>query len=148
MLLEAMMGAPGLVKVVGSPAVAEMAKLAENTYRAVNIAYVNELAMLAHEMHVDIWDVMDAAATKPFGYQSFMPGIGPGGQCIPVNPYYISWRAREFDFHTSFIELAGDINLRMTNYAMHRILSFANRLRRQRRRRAGAVPRRRVQGAA
>jgi UDP-N-acetyl-D-glucosamine dehydrogenase len=126
-LLEAMIGSPGLVKVVGSPAVAEMAKLAENTYRAVNIAYVNELAMLAHEMHIDIWEVMDAAATKPFGYQSFMPGIGPGGQCIPVNPYYISWRAREFDFHTSFIELAGDINLRMTSYVMHRIHSFANR---------------------
>jgi UDP-N-acetyl-D-glucosamine dehydrogenase len=126
-LLEAMLDDPGLVKVVSSPAVAELAKLAENTYRAVNIAYVNELAMLAHEMDVDIWDVMDAAATKPFGYQSFMPGIGPGGQCIPVNPYYISWRAREFDFHTSFIELAGDINLRMTSYVMHRILSFANR---------------------
>ncbi|HEX3455753.1 MAG TPA: nucleotide sugar dehydrogenase [Gaiellaceae bacterium] len=126
-LLEAMMAEPGLVKVVSSPAVAEMAKLAENTYRAVNIAYVNELAMLAHEMHIDIWDVMEAAATKPFGYQSFMPGIGPGGQCIPVNPYYISWRAREFDFHTSFIELAGDINLRMTSYAMYRIFSFANR---------------------
>ena len=126
-LLEAMMGEPGRVTVVSSPAVAEMAKLAENTYRAVNIAYVNELAMLAHEMHIDIWDVMEAAATKPFGYQSFMPGIGPGGQCIPVNPYYISWRAREFDFHTSFIELAGDINLRMTSYVMHRIHSFANR---------------------
>ena len=116
------------VHVVSSPKVAEMAKLAENTYRAVNIAYVNELAMLAHEMDVDIWEVMRAAATKPFGYQSFLPGIGPGGQCIPVNPYYISWKAREFDFHTSFIELAGDINLRMTNYVMHRVHSFASRL--------------------
>ena len=82
----------------------------------MNIAYVNELAMLAHEMDIDIWEVMEAAATKPFGFQPFLPGIGPGGQCIPVNPYYISWKAREFDFHTSFIELAGDINLRMTNY--------------------------------
>jgi UDP-N-acetyl-D-glucosamine dehydrogenase len=100
----------------------------ENTYRAVNIAYVNELAMLAHEMDVDIWEVMEAAATKPFGFQPFLPGIGPGGQCIPVNPYYISWKAREFDFHTSFIELAGDINLRMTNYVMHRIHSFTTRL--------------------
>jgi UDP-N-acetyl-D-glucosamine dehydrogenase len=127
-LLEAMMGEPGLVTVVGSPAVAEMAKLAENTYRAVNIAYVNELAMLAHEMGIDIWEVMDAAATKPFGYQAFLPGIGPGGQCIPVNPYYISWKAREFDFHTSFIELAGDINLRMANYVMHRIHSFTTRI--------------------
>ncbi len=127
-LLEAMLGDPALVKVVPTPAVAEMAKLAENTYRAVNIAYVNELAMLAHEMGIDIWDVMDAAATKPFGFQPFSPGLGPGGQCIPVNPYYISWKAREFDFHTSFIELAGDINLRMANYAMHRIHAFTNRI--------------------
>jgi UDP-N-acetyl-D-glucosamine dehydrogenase len=127
-LLEAMMGEPGLVTVVSSPKIAEMAKLAENTYRAVNIAYVNELAMLAHEMDVDIWEVMEAAATKPFGYQSFMPGIGPGGQCIPVNPYYISWKAREFDFHTSFIELAGDINLRMTSYAVARVHSFMSRI--------------------
>jgi UDP-N-acetyl-D-glucosamine dehydrogenase len=127
-LLEAMMGEPGLVTVVSSPKVAEMAKLAENTYRAVNIAYVNELAMLAHEMGVDIWEVMDAAATKPFGYQSFLPGIGPGGQCIPVNPYYISWKAREFDFHTSFIELAGDINLRMASYAVSRVHSFMSRI--------------------
>jgi UDP-N-acetyl-D-glucosamine dehydrogenase len=104
-----------------------MAKLAENTYRAVNIAYVNELAMLAHEMNIDIWEVMHAAATKPFGYQSFLPGIGPGGQCIPVNPYYISWKAREFDFHTSFIELAGDINLRMASYAVSRVHSFMSR---------------------
>ena len=126
-LLEAMMGEPGLVTVVSSPKVAEMAKLAENTYRAVNIAYVNELAMLAHEMDVDIWEVMHAAATKPFGYQSFLPGIGPGGQCIPVNPYYISWKAREFDFHTSFIELAGDINLRMASYAVSRVHSFMSR---------------------
>jgi UDP-N-acetyl-D-glucosamine dehydrogenase len=127
-VVEAMMERPGLVKAVPSPEVAELAKLAENTYRAVNIAYVNELAMLAHEMGIDIWEVMEAAATKPFGYQSFLPGIGPGGQCIPVNPYYISWKAREYDFHTSFIELAGDINLRMTNYVMHRIHSFANRV--------------------
>jgi UDP-N-acetyl-D-glucosamine dehydrogenase len=84
--------------------------------------------MLAHEMGIDIWEVMEAAATKPFGYQAFFPGIGPGGQCIPVNPYYISWKAREFDFHTSFIELAGDINLRMTNYVMHRIHHFTTRL--------------------
>jgi UDP-N-acetyl-D-glucosamine dehydrogenase len=123
-----MMGEPGLVTMVSSPKVAEMAKLVENTYRSVNIAYVNELAMLAHEMGVDIWEVIDAAATKPFGYHSFLPGIGPGGQCIPVNPYYLSTKAREFDFHTSFIELAGDINLRMANYAMHRIHSFTTRI--------------------
>jgi len=117
-----------LVTVVSEPKVAELSKLAENTYRAVNIAYVNELAMLAHEMDVDIWEVLEASATKPFGFQSFMPGIGPGGQCIPVNPYYISWKAREYDFHTSFIELAGDINLRMANYVMYRIHTFTTRL--------------------
>jgi len=127
-LLQAMMREPGLVTIVGSPKVAELAKLAENTYRAVNIAYVNELAMLAHEMDIDIWEVLDAAATKPFGYQSFLPGLGPGGQCIPVNPYYISWKAREYDFHTSFIELAGDINLRMASYAMYRIHRFTTRV--------------------
>ncbi len=91
-LLEAMMGEPGLVSVVSSPSVAEMAKLMENTYRAVNIAMVNEMAMLCHEMGIDIWEVVEASATKPFGFQSFQPGIGPGGQCIPVNPYYISWQ--------------------------------------------------------
>jgi UDP-N-acetyl-D-glucosamine dehydrogenase len=127
-LLTAILDDASLVTVVSSPKVAEMSKLAENTYRAVNIAYVNELAMLAHEMDIDIWEVMEAAATKPFGFQPFLPGIGPGGQCIPVNPYYISWKAREYDFHTSFIELAGDINLRMTNYVMHRIHSFTSRL--------------------
>ena len=102
--------------------------------------------MLAHEMDVDIWEVLEASATKPFGFQSFMPGIGPGGQCIPVNPYYISWKAREFDFHTSFIELAGDINLRMANYVMHRIHTFTTRLGISLAGRERAVPRRRVQG--
>jgi UDP-N-acetyl-D-glucosamine dehydrogenase len=127
-VLEAGLAATGLITIVPSPAVAELAKLVENTYRAVNIAYVNELAMLAHEMGIDIWDVLDAAASKPFGFEPFVPGIGPGGQCIPVNPYYLSWRAREYDFHTSFIELAGDINLRMVSYVMYRIHSFTNRI--------------------
>jgi len=127
-LLCTFLDTPDLVTVVSEPKVAELSKLAENTYRAVNIAYVNELAMLAHEMDVDIWEVLEASATKPFGFQSFMPGIGPGGQCIPVNPYYISWKAREYDFHTSFIELAGDINLRMANYVMYRIHTFTTRL--------------------
>jgi UDP-N-acetyl-D-glucosamine dehydrogenase len=127
-VLEAGFAAADLITVVPSPAVAELAKLVENTYRAVNIAYVNELAMLAHEMGIDIWDVLEAAATKPFGYEPFVPGIGPGGQCIPVNPYYLSWRAREYDYHTSFIELAGDINLRMVSYVMYRIHRFTNRI--------------------
>jgi UDP-N-acetyl-D-glucosamine dehydrogenase len=94
-LLEAMIGDPKLVTVVSSPAVAEMAKLVENTYRAVNIAYANELAMLAHALDIDIWEVLDAAATKPFGYERFDPGPGPGGMCIPVNPHYLSWKAGE-----------------------------------------------------
>jgi UDP-N-acetyl-D-glucosamine dehydrogenase len=127
-VLDAVMESSGLVRVVKSPAAAEMAKLLENTYRAVNIALVNELAMLAHEMHLDIWEVIDAAETKPFGFQAFRPGIGPGGHCIPVDPYYLSWKAREFDFQTKFIELAADTNLRMAGYTVGRILDFMNRL--------------------
>jgi len=127
-LLEAVMGAPGLVRVVSTPAAAEMAKLLENTYRAVNIALVNELAVLAHEMSIDIWEVIDAAATKPFGFQAFYPGVGPGGHCIPVDPYYLSWKAREFDFHTKFIELAADTNLGMADYVVHRLYAFMNEL--------------------
>jgi len=129
-LLEAVMEHPGLVRVVSTPAAAEMAKLLENTYRAVNIALVNELAMLAHEMEIDIWEVIDAAGTKPFGFQAFYPGIGPGGHCIPVDPYYLSWKAREFDFHTKFIELAADTNLGMAEYVVQRIYRFMNDLNR------------------
>ncbi len=127
-VLEAVMDGPGLVNVVSTPATAEMAKLLENTYRAVNIALVNELAMLAHEMDIDIWEVIDAAGTKPFGFQAFYPGIGPGGHCIPVDPYYLAWKAREFDFQTKFIELAADTNLSMAQYIVQRIHRFANRL--------------------
>ena len=127
-VLEALMDVPGLVTVVTCPSAAEMAKLLENTYRAVNIALVNEMAMLAHEMDLDIWEVIEAAAMKPFGFQAFYPGIGPGGHCIPVDPYYLSWKAREFDFQTKFIELAADTNLRMANYVVGRILTFMNRL--------------------
>lgn len=125
-LLEAVMDDPGLVKTVSSPATAEMSKLLENTYRAVNIALVNELAMLSHEMGIDVWEVIDAASTKPFGFHAFYPGIGPGGHCIPVDPYYLSWKAREFDFQTKFIELAADTNLRMASYVVSRVLSFLN----------------------
>ena len=105
-----------------------MTKLLENTYRAVNIALVNELAVLRHEMGIDIWEVIAGAATKPFGFQSFRPGIGPGGHCIPVDPYYLSWRARAFDFQTKFIELAADTNLRMAFHVRSRILSHLNQL--------------------
>jgi len=127
-LLEAVMDDPGLVHAVESPATAEMAKLLENTYRAVNVALVNELAMLAHEMGIDPWEVIDAAATKPFGFQAFYPGIGPGGHCIPVDPHYLSWKAREFDFQTKFIEVAADVNSGMARYAVKRVQEMMNAL--------------------
>src|ERR671925_317002 len=97
---------------------AEMTKLLENTFRAVNIALVNELALLAERMGVDIWEVIDAATTKPFGYMRFTPGPGVGGHCIPVDPFYLSWKAREYDFYTRFIELAGDINFAMPRHVV------------------------------
>jgi UDP-N-acetyl-D-glucosamine dehydrogenase len=98
---------------VSSPAVAEMTKLLENIYRCVNIALVNELKMLCLRMGIDIWEVIRAASTKPFGFQPFYPGPGLGGHCIPVDPFYLSWKAKEWDFHTRFIELAGEINSAM-----------------------------------
>ncbi len=125
-LLEAVMSAPGLVHVVTSPAAAEMAKLLENTYRAVNVALVNELAMLAHEMGIDVWEVIDAANTKPFGFEAFFPGVGPGGHCIPVDPHYLSWKAREFDFQTKFIEVAADVNAGMARYVVQRVQDQMN----------------------
>jgi UDP-N-acetyl-D-glucosamine dehydrogenase len=101
------------VHVVSSPRAAEMSKLLENIFRSVNIALVNELAHLSERMDIDIWEVIDAAKTKPFGYMPFYPSAGVGGHCIPVDPYYLSWKAREFDFFTRFIELAADINAGM-----------------------------------
>ena len=95
---------------VSSPSVAEMTKLLENIYRCVNIAMVNELKLLCLRMGIDIWEVIEAAKTKPFGFHAFYPGPGLGGHCIPVDPYYLSWKAREYDFYTRFIELAGDVN--------------------------------------
>ena len=103
-------------RVSSTPEAAELAKLLENTYRAVNIALVNELAQLCHVMDVDLWEVIEGASTKPFGFEAFTPGIGPGGHCIPVDPYYLSWRARVFDFTTKFIELAGKVNENMPYY--------------------------------
>jgi len=125
-LLESLMEDPSLVRRVESPEVAEMAKLLENTYRAVNIALVNELAQLCHEMEIDVWNVIAAAGTKPFGFQAFYPGIGPGGHCIPVDPFYLAWKAREFGFQTRFIELAADINDDMATYAVRRIQALLN----------------------
>ena len=98
---------------VSSPATAEMTKLLENIYRCVNIALVNELKLLCLRMGIDIFEVIQAAATKPFGFQPFYPGPGLGGHCIPIDPFYLSWKAKEFDFHTRFIELAGEVNLGM-----------------------------------
>jgi len=106
---------------VGSTEVAEMAKLLENIFRSVNIALVNELAILADRMGVDIWEVVDAAATKPYGFMRFEPGPGMGGHCLPVDPFYLTWRAREFDMSTEFIELAGKINQNMPYHCVQRI---------------------------
>jgi UDP-N-acetyl-D-glucosamine dehydrogenase len=103
---------------VSTPAVAEMSKLLENIYRSVNIALVNELKQLCERMGIDIWEVIAAAATKPFGFQPFYPGPGVGGHCIPVDPFYLSWKAKQFGFNTRFIELAGDINESMPNYVV------------------------------
>ena len=103
---------------VSSPAAAEMTKLLENIYRCVNIALVNELKLLSLRMGIDIWEVIEAAATKPFGFQPFYPGPGLGGHCIPVDPFYLSWKAREWDFRTRFIELAGEINTRMPYHVL------------------------------
>ena len=101
------------VHVVSSPRTAEMSKLLENIFRSVNIALVNELALLSERMNIDIWEVIDAARTKPFGFMPFYPGPGVGGHCIPVDPYYLSWKAREYDFYTKFIELAAEVNQSM-----------------------------------
>ena len=100
----------GEVFTVSSPAVAEMEKILENTYRNINIGLVNELARLCHEMGISIWEVIDAAKTKPYGFQAFYPGPGLGGHCIPLDPYYLTWKAREYGFHTTLIENSMVIN--------------------------------------
>jgi UDP-N-acetyl-D-glucosamine dehydrogenase len=105
---------------VSTPEVAEMAKLLENIFRSVNIALVNELSMLADRMDIDIWEVVDAASTKPFGYMRFEPGPGMGGHCLPVDPFYLSWKAREYDFSTEFIELAGKVNQNTPYFCVER----------------------------
>jgi len=107
---------------VSSPAAAEMTKLLENIYRCVNIALVNELKQLCMRMDIDLFEVIDAAKTKPFGFQAFYPGPGLGGHCIPIDPFYLSWKAKEFDFHTRFIELAGQINIGMPYFVVENIV--------------------------
>ena len=110
-----------------SPAVAEMTKILENTYRNVNIGLINELAMLCHRMHIPLWEVIDAAATKPFGFTPFYPGPGLGGHCIPLDQYYLSWKAREYGFHTSMIEASMMVNDRMPEYCVSRAADLLSR---------------------
>jgi len=116
----------GAVHRVSSPRVAEMTKLLENIFRIVNISMVNELALLCERMGIDIWEVIEAAKTKPFGYMPFYPGPGLGGHCIPLDPFYLSWKAKEYDFTTRFIELAGEINDLMPYHVVERALEALN----------------------
>ncbi len=117
----------GDVHEVSTPAVAEMEKILENTYRNVNIGLVNELAMLCNKMNINIWEVIDAAKTKPYGFQAFYPGPGLGGHCIPLDPYYLSWKAREYGFHTSMIESSMMVNDKMPEYTVERAGKILNR---------------------
>lgn len=116
----------GDVYEVSSPAVAEMEKILENTYRNINIGLVNELAILCNKMGISLWEVIDAAKTKPYGFQAFYPGPGLGGHCIPLDPYYLSWKAREFGFHTSMIESSMMINDKMPEYCVERAMRILN----------------------
>jgi len=111
---------------VSSTRAAEMVKLLENIYRSVNIALVNELKLLGERMNIDVWEVIDAASTKPFGYTPFYPGPGLGGHCIPIDPFYLSWKAKEYDFSTRFIQLAGEINTSMPHHVVERVSEALN----------------------
>lgn len=115
------------VHVVSSPAVAEMTKILENTYRNINIGLINELAILCNRMNIDLWEVIEAAKTKPFGFTAFYPGPGLGGHCIPLDPYYLTWKAREYGFHTSMIEASMMINDHMPEYTVERCGKILNR---------------------
>ncbi|HZL04785.1 MAG TPA: nucleotide sugar dehydrogenase, partial [Coriobacteriia bacterium] len=111
---------------VSSTRIAEMTKLLENTFRGVNIALVNELLLLCDRMDINLWEVIDAAKTKPFGFMAFYPGPGLGGHCIPIDPLYLSWKARQFDFRTEFIDLSGRINEDMPYYVVRRLMDALN----------------------
>lgn len=124
-MYEAILEAP--IHRVSSPAVAEMEKILENTYRNVNIGLVNELAILSNKMGINFWEVVDAAKSKPYGFQAFYPGPGLGGHCIPLDPYYLSWKAREYGFHTSMIESSMMVNDRMPEYCAERASKILNR---------------------
>jgi len=119
-------GAVDTVHRVSTPETAELTKLLENIFRAVNIALVNELAQLCERMGIDVWEVVEAAATKPFGFMSFQPGPGLGGHCIPIDPFYLTWKAREYDFYTEFVELAGKVNENMPYYCRSLISQALN----------------------
>jgi len=112
---------------VSTAATAEAVKITENIFRAVNIALVNELKVIYAAMNIDVWEVIEAAKTKPFGYMAFYPGPGLGGHCIPIDPFYLTWKAREYGLHTRFIELAGEINTRMPNYVVERLIEAIDR---------------------
>jgi UDP-N-acetyl-D-glucosamine dehydrogenase len=119
-------GAIKTVVQVSSPEAAEMAKLLENTFRMINIAMVNELALMCERLGVDVWEVIEAAATKPFGFMKFTPGPGLGGHCIPIDPLYLSWKMKEMNYNARFIELASEINTNMPRYVVSRILEAMN----------------------
>ncbi|WP_066290276.1 nucleotide sugar dehydrogenase [Bacillus sp. FJAT-29937] len=116
----------GDVHEVSSPAVAEMEKIFENTFRHINIALANEMAILCDKMGIDVWEVIDAAKTKPYGFMAFYPGPGLGGHCIPIDPFYLTWKAREYNYHTKLIELAGEINNSMPEYVITRSMQVLN----------------------
>ncbi|MBA4602988.1 nucleotide sugar dehydrogenase [Thermoactinomyces mirandus] len=117
----------GEVHLVSSPKVAEMEKILENTFRNINIALVNEMAILCNKMGIDIWEVINAAKTKPYGYMAFYPGPGLGGHCIPIDPFYLTWKAREYHYHTRLIEVAGEINNEMPDFVVDRCMKILNR---------------------
>lgn len=117
----------GEVFKVSSPRVAEMEKILENTFRNINIALVNEMAILCERMNIDIWEVIEAAKTKPYGFMAFYPGPGLGGHCIPIDPFYLTWKAREYDYHTRLIEIAGEINNYMPEYVVERVMKILNK---------------------
>ena len=117
----------GGVKTVSSPAIAEMEKILENTYRNINIGLVNEMAIICHRMGINVWEVIDAASTKPYGFQAFYPGPGLGGHCIPLDPFYLTWKAREYEYHTKLIETSGEINTGMPEYIVERCGQLLNR---------------------
>lgn len=116
----------GEVHQVSSPAVAEMEKIYENTFRHINIALANEMAILCEKMGIDVWEVIDAAKTKPYGFMAFYPGPGLGGHCIPIDPFYLTYKAREFNYHTKLIELAGEINNSMPDFVVDRVMYALN----------------------